>query len=282
MTGKAGLIERERRWALPAALLTMGAAVALIASIVVLGTAFSAEGEADQLRELDSNSSSYLLSGVLRGIGTLLLAVPLLYLFRAAEGRSEAVRGQLIGVVFVAPLFMAVGAILNAQASINAASDFVAEGITGSGAGADDRATDFLEGESLRSLATGLSLAGALGVAVIMVYTCLQAMRVGLLSRFWGSLGMALGAVSFIIPGFQPFLTIWFVYLGLLIAGWLPRGRPPAWAAGEAIAWPTPGEEAAARLEKPEAEADEGAGEPESDRSPARQRGERRKRKRRD
>ena len=57
-----------------------------------------------------------------------------------------------------------------------------------------------------------------------MVYTCLHAMRVGLLSRFWGSLGMALGAVSFI---FFQFALLWFVYLAVLLAR--PRaGRPPA------------------------------------------------------
>jgi hypothetical protein len=281
LTGRAELIDRERRWALPVALLTILATLALIASIIVLGTTFSADGEADQLREVDSNSGSYLMAGILRGLGTLLLAAPLLYLFRAAEGRNDGVRGQLVGVVFVAPLFMAVGAVLNAQASINAAADFLAQGITGSGEGADERATDFLEEESLRSLATGLSLAGALGLAVIMVYTCLQAMRVGLLSRFWGSLGMALGAVSFIIPGFQPFLTIWFIYLGLLIAGWVPGGRPPAWAAAEAIPWPTPGEQAAERLQSEDGPNDEPEAGSQPSSNPPRERGERRKRKRR-
>ena len=29
----------------------------------------------------------------------------------------------------------------------------------------------------------------------------------------------------------------------------LPGGRPPAWEAGEAIPWPTPGEKAAGELE---------------------------------
>ena len=43
----------------------------------------------------------------------------------------------------------------------------------------------------------------------------LHAMRTGLLTRFWGSLGMALGAVSFI---FFQFALLWFVYLGLLLA----------------------------------------------------------------
>ena len=41
-------------------------------------------------------------------------------------------------------------------------------------------------------------------------------MRTGLLTRFWGSLGMALGAVSFI---FFQFALLWFVYLGLLLLG---------------------------------------------------------------
>ena len=74
-----------------------------------------------------------------------------------------------------------------------------------------------------------------------MVYTCLYAMRVGLLTRFWGSLGMALGAVSFL---FFQFALLWFVYLGILL---LRRDSlPPAWAAGEPIPWPTPGDKAAA------------------------------------
>ena len=58
-----------------------------------------------------------------------------------------------------------------------------------------------------------------------MVYTCLHAMRTGLLTRFWGSLGMALGAVSFI---FFQFALLWFVYLGLLLLGRVPAAaRPP-------------------------------------------------------
>jgi len=72
-----------------------------------------------------------------------------------------------------------------------------------------------------------------------MIYTSLHAMRTGLLSRFWGSLGIALGAVSFI---FFQFTLLWFVYLALLLLGWLPGDKPPAWEAGEAVPWPSPGE----------------------------------------
>jgi hypothetical protein len=285
---KAEILERESRWALPVALVTMLAVILFVGSTIIATTTISADGEADLLREVDSNEGAYILSGILRALGSLLLFAPLLYLFRAAEARNPAVRSQLIGVIWVTPLFMAAGAIFSTFASIDAASEFVSSGIEGSGERADDAATDLIREASLRNVASGLSLAGALGFAFIMVYTCLQAMRVGLLSRFWGSLGMALGAVSFILVQFMPFVLLWFVYFGLLVAGWVPGGRPPAWAEGKAVPWPTPGEEAAERLEQDpgEAEADEPAS-PWDDNgrerpNPPRQRGERKKRKRRE
>jgi hypothetical protein len=70
-------------------------------------------------------------------------------------------------------------------------------------------------------------------------------MRVGLLTRFWGSLGIALAAVSIF---FFQFALLWFVYLGLLLLGLVRGGRPPAWQSGEAEPWPTPGEKAAQQM----------------------------------
>jgi hypothetical protein len=73
-------------------------------------------------------------------------------------------------------------------------------------------------------------------------------MRTGLLSRFWGSLGMVAG-IAFVLGPLFLVTLVFFVYLGLLILGLVPGGRPPAWEAGEAVPWPTPGEKAAAELE---------------------------------
>jgi hypothetical protein len=72
-------------------------------------------------------------------------------------------------------------------------------------------------------------------------------MRVGLLSRFWGSLGMALGVAALLL--LVQFCLIFFIYFGLLLIGKLPGGRPPAWAAGEAVPWPSAGERMAKELE---------------------------------
>ena len=57
---------------------------------------------------------------------------------------------------------------------------------------------------------------------------------------------MALGVAALLL--LVQFSLIWFIYFGLLLIGKLPGGRPPAWAAGESIPWPTPGEKVAAEL----------------------------------
>ena len=89
-----------------------------------------------------------------------------------------------------------------------------------------------------------ISTVGVLGLVFGMVYTALWCMRTGLLTRFWGALGMAFG-LFLIIPILPPIpgLVLWFAALGLMFLGFWPRPLPPAWAAGEAVPWPRPGED---------------------------------------
>jgi hypothetical protein len=77
-----------------------------------------------------------------------------------------------------------------------------------------------------------------------MIYTNLWCMRLGLLTRFWGALGMAFG-LFLVIPLFPPIpgLVLWFAVTGLMLAGLWPKPLPPAWAAGEAIPWQAPGQD---------------------------------------
>jgi hypothetical protein len=122
----------------------------------------------------------------------------------------------------------------------------------------DDRAKNAIHDASPRALAEAFHIGGGLALAFALVYGCLNAMRVGLLTRFWGSLGIALGVAAAL--GLFQFTLVWFIYFGLLVLGWLPRGRPPAWEAGEAIPWPTPGEKAARSLSAGEPGPDADAG----------------------
>jgi hypothetical protein len=249
---RGAVLDRERRWALPASLAALAAIGFVVASIVIVSSALGGtEGESEYLRSVDAHQGARLASAILQGIGVGLLALPLYYLFRAAEARSAGMRTQLVGVVVAGPLFLAVASVLSGVSTLDAADHFVTSSVPhlagelGSDH-ANDLATEALDDATLRGLAAGFGIGGQLGFVIGMVYTVLHAMRVGLLSRFWGSLGMALGVVSF-FPQLLPFTLLWFVYLGILVSGRV--ARPPAWEAGEAIPWPTPGERASAELE---------------------------------
>jgi hypothetical protein len=79
----------------------------------------------------------------------------------------------------------------------------------------------------------------ALGGSFILI--ALNAMRVGLLSRFMGVLGIIVGGL-FIIPlgASLPIVqAFWLAALGALFLHYWPPGLPPAWVTGEAQPWPT-------------------------------------------
>lgn len=240
MIGGRELIGREARAALPVAIATMLAVICLVGSNFILSGVVGGGGDAEAMRDIDGDRGGFILSFVVQAVGFLLLGAPLIYLFRATAARSEGVRGQMIGVLFVAPLFLAAFAVLGGLSTLNAATDFLAANITGTDDAANDAARDAINDSSLRPAAAGFGLAGQIGFAVAMAYTCMQALKAGLLARFWGALGAALGVVSIL---FFQFALLWFIYLGLLIAGWVPGGRPPAWAEGRAIPWPKAGEQ---------------------------------------
>jgi len=79
----------------------------------------------------------------------------------------------------------------------------------------------------------------AVGIAFVLV--CLYAMRVGLLTRFIGVLGMCVGGAFALTFGqISPFpQSFWLGALGLLFAGRWPNGQPPAWSTGRDEPWPT-------------------------------------------
>lgn len=254
---------------MPAALAAfLGALLIILPSFV---SSVSGSGEADALRSVDAHAGNVTLTSLMPALAFLLFAIPLVYLFGAVRARSGRVQPAVVAILIAAPLLVAAGTVLYGQAREEAAEHFVAgeskptisrqevkEECEGEKPLAecekekreDDAATHAISDASLTPAATIVSLGGGLLFAVGLFYTCLWAMRTGLLSRFWGSLGMALGIA--ILIGFVIFAVVWFGYLGLLLLGLLPGGRPPAWEAGEAVPWQTPGEKAAAELEPPE------------------------------
>lgn len=95
-----------------------------------------------------------------------------------------------------------------------------------------------------------LGLIAGLALAAGMFTVALNAMRVGLLPRWMGILGMFTG-VLILLPGAGLVLELipafWMVSAGILLSGRWYRGDPPAWASGEARPWPSQAEMRQAR-----------------------------------
>ena len=111
--------------------------------------------------------------------------------------------------------------------------------------GAREGLADHLNKHTSLLIAGGvISTIGVLGLVFGMIYTNLWSMRVGLVTRFWGAIGMAFG-LFLVIPLFPPIpgLVLWFAVTGLMFTGVWLRPLPPAWAAGEAIPWQRPGDD---------------------------------------
>jgi hypothetical protein len=298
---KEEVVAWESRWAKPVAAVTLLAVILIIVS-GPLGSV-GGSGEAELLRNSHEDSGKVVLGSLLQGLGVLMLAAPLFYFFRVVSARSTRVRTQLVGLIIVAPLFLAASAWLTIGARSDASSAFVngeakstlspAEAkekceSDRSEEGAEQFAEEFepkagetvlaacerrkvedneasnAVGEaSLSGVVSGLGIAGGLGFLAALIYSSLWAVRTGIMTRFWGTLGMASG-VAFLLGPLFVVTMVWFIYFALLVWGRLPGGRPPAWAAGEAVPWPTPGERMAKELEPkvdgPDSEDGEGSG----------------------
>jgi hypothetical protein len=235
------VIDRERRRALPTAVATFAALAMMIVAVAVgTGGGTTGDTEAQVLAEFPDDRGALLTAAILQAAGITLLVAPLFYLFQAASARSEVMRQALIGITIAGPVFFAASFVLQWVAFDQAASEFATAG-GGLGVPVGEYAEDLIQDQATYGASQGFEFAGLLGTVVAVVYTSLHAMRVGLLTRFWGTLGMALG-VSLLFLGFLG-LLVFFLALGMLIAGLWPGGRPPAWEEGRAIPWPKPGEE---------------------------------------
>jgi len=277
-------IDWERRFRTPAAIAAVATPILMIVSLAV-GSSDAVRTETELLRDFSENSGTELIAAILLAFAFATAAGALYFLFSAAANRSPSVRRGFVGVIVAAPLFLGVGGIFDWLALDAAATDF-ATGGGGAGIPVGEYAEDLREDQWAFSLAQGLNLAGTLGLVFGLIYTPLWAMRTGLVTRFFGTLGMALGAGLVLIPGAFIGLMLWMLWLGLLFADRVPRGRPPAWDAGEAIPWPRPGEQ---EDEPPDRDDDEiegdahelMAGDGENPHAARRERAKRRKRKRR-
>jgi len=183
----------------------------------------------------DDHSVQLILVSLALAIGSAAMAPILGFLYRAAAARTPRLPKLALYAALIGPIAVAVATIVLQVATSIKASDF---------ASASDQSTAVAHDALTGGVLLGATLLRQLGVLVVglaFVLISLHAMRVGLLTKFLGILGIIAG-VLFVVPlgGNLPVVQAFFLLaIGFLVMGRFPGAIPPAWKTGEAEPWPT-------------------------------------------
>jgi MFS family permease len=198
----------------------------------------------------------------LSALGTALIALVLGYLFRATHARRPETSRFILYLALVGPILYGTGPLISTASAVLSASSYVSSGEYSTLA-----AHDALRTGTGISVAQGFVGLGQIATTMAIVLVSLNAMRVGLLTRFVGILGCIVGALIVLSALLGPAAIVqsfWLVALGLLILGRL-GAVPLAWSTGRAEPWPS---QQALRERKTRA-GGAAAAEPERDDAPA-------------
>lgn len=233
-------LEREKRLGRPAAYAAFAAALLMAAGLFVGQSTFRglpADNNPAQLRFLADHVSGVVLSGVLGALGFLLLSVVAYYLYMATSARKPELFRLVLVIGVMGPLLYGVASIARAVILTAQAGDYA------------DRATQTIKAAQEIAQGTGSTgsvvivavlQAGQLALGFWLVMGSLYAMRVGLLTRPIGILGIILAVATIFQAPFAPVLMVfWLLALALLFLGHWPGGRPKAWETGTAVPWPS-------------------------------------------
>ena len=180
-----------------------------------------------------------IISAVTNGLGLLGLAATLAFLYTAVKARKPEISPITRITLLVGAVMAAVGGIAYGFVITSKAHQFATQGLQ-----TYPEADNLLRTGPVAVLQYG-GLIGSLLLAVSFVLIALNAMRVGLLTKFSGYIGMAAAAASLLLVGSAPALLIevfWLLSTAFLLAGRWPSGDPPAWRTGQAVPWPTSAE----------------------------------------
>jgi hypothetical protein len=186
-----------------------------------------------ELRFADDHATQLVASAALRSAALLLMAVVVVHLYKATKARNPELNRVVLITGLVGTIAFAVGNLAFELFFASIAADF-----TGRDFQSIDAAKDLLDRPG-RIVAGALTSAGSLSLAFWFVVGSLNAMRVGLLTRFMGVLGVVIGPGLLLLPPIPFVMTFWLIALGLLFLGRWPRGLPPAWTTGDAVPWPS-------------------------------------------
>jgi hypothetical protein len=174
-----------------------------------------------------------LIAALVQAAGLVALAFTLGWLGGRSQVRDPGVRTWVRWLAVAGALVSAIGWVGSGIAAAVASNSFVSSG-----------SQTYVQAYNLTSSSgfalTGLleQLLGPVLLAAGFIFVALNAMRVGLLPRNIGFIGVAAGAlVLFPILPVPIVECFWLAVLAILLAGRWPDGDPPAWKTGLAVPW---------------------------------------------
>jgi hypothetical protein len=226
-----------------AAVAMLAGVLLIVASVIQLGGPHTSVDELTQdLLTANKRFPLDLIGAIVNAIASIGIASTLVFLYRASKARNPEVRPFIRYLAMVGGGLSAMAGIVYAVIVAIKVHDFAT-----TGAQTYDEATHLTSGAGLLVLQLAGQLA-ALLIAVSFVLVCMQAIRVGLLTKFMGYLGMFAGAlVLFQITQVPVVQLFWLVAVGYLISGRWPTGTPTAWRTGRAEVLPSGAEVRAQR-----------------------------------
>jgi hypothetical protein len=219
------------------------AAIAVVGGIFLFAAAaIQAAGPQAKVSELtvqllvtNKRGGLEVLGTIINGLGLIGLAVTLTFLFSASRARRPEMGPATFYTAIVGAVLAAIGGVAYGIVITDKAHQFATHG-----AQTYPQAKALLGGGGLAALQYA-GLVGSLALAIAFVLTALNAMRVGLLTKFMGYFGMVAAGASLLLIGSAPALlaeVFWLLAVGYLLLGRWPN-EPAAWRTGKAEPWPT-------------------------------------------
>jgi hypothetical protein len=220
---------------------------------LVQGLAPALRGEANpavspravEVKYISHHAFALIAASAVKGVSLLALTFALLFLLSATRFRRPQTWSLAQPLVLVGGVALALVNLVHQIVGAVRAHNFAV------GHDFTNHAVEQALTKGTLNLATQyLDLFAALALTAGMIAMSLNAMRVGLLTRWMGILGMFAGLLILLPIGgatleFIP--AFWMVALGILYYGRWPNGDPPAWGSGQAEPWPTAAERRAER-----------------------------------
>jgi hypothetical protein len=216
---------------------TVVAALLLVVAAItgLVGTHANVDEETLALIVVHKRFPLDLIGAVINAGGLIALAAVLNFLWMATKWRRPELSPAFRYIAIAGGGVAAIAAIAYEAVIAVAANNFVT-----SGQQTYSQAHSLTSGAAILALPT-IAFFGDLLLAVAIVTISLNAMRVGLLPKVMGYLGIFVG-VLFLFPIGSPVPVIqagWMLALAYLFYGRWPNAYPPAWTTGEAVPWPS-------------------------------------------